>query len=204
MTRGRPRKCNPKDVLEVAMRSFWLNGYHEISLNDLSKVTGMAKPGFYSNFGDKEGLFQKALENYSEQIAEPMLADIMELPESTINVFRTFFFKMASTVTSSNIPNGCFISASFLECAQFPDKLRSVTLSLMDRQLVVFRNRIESALQLGELDQSTDVESLAQFLSSQTLAITGMARAGKDILILTKYIDIALSVLNNKSSTLEQ
>ncbi len=200
MPRGRPQKSNPADILQIAMSNFWTAGYSEISLNDLSKLTGMAKPGFYANFGNKEELFIKALQNYSETIAEPMLADLVQSPAPIADSFRALFIGIASTVTCADLPNGCFISASFLDAHQLPEKPRDFSQSLIDRQSLVFRQCLEAALERGELARDLNVEALAHFLTGQALAITGMARAGADMTRLTSFIDLAVSVLDEKGS----
>lgn len=195
MPRGRPQKSDPKKILHAAMNSFWHAGYNEISLNDLSKLTGMAKPGFYANFGDKQDLFIKTLEIYSESIAEPMLTSVLKSPAPISEVFRDLLIKIASTVTDADLPNGCFISVSFLDSDQLPDKVRAFSQSLIDRRLSVFRHRIEAAVKTGELDRGINIDALAQFFSGQALAVTGMARAGVDKETLFQLVDIAVSVL---------
>ena len=56
MVRGRPRKTDPESALDSAMMLFWKKGFEATSMSDLSEATGMAKPGLYATFGDKEAL----------------------------------------------------------------------------------------------------------------------------------------------------
>ncbi|MCV6624142.1 MAG: TetR/AcrR family transcriptional regulator [Cellvibrionaceae bacterium] len=61
---GRPRNFDVDDVLSTAVKLFWKQGYDGTSIRDLSKELGLSSPSLYAAFGDKEGLFLKAIEHY--------------------------------------------------------------------------------------------------------------------------------------------
>ena len=71
MSRGRPRKTDPDKALETAMKLFWKQGFEGTSMNDIAAATGMAKPGLYATFGDKEAVYAKALELGGTSEGEP-------------------------------------------------------------------------------------------------------------------------------------
>src|SRR3546814_8382790 len=59
--RGRPRKFNDDHVLRRAASLFQRQGYTATSLDELSEITGLARPSLYNAFGDKLSLYRKAL-----------------------------------------------------------------------------------------------------------------------------------------------
>jgi len=61
---ARTRSFDPAVALEDAMELFWAKGYEATSLDDLVAHTGVARAGLYAAFGDKHGLYVKALEHY--------------------------------------------------------------------------------------------------------------------------------------------
>ena len=81
---GRPREFDVDDALETAMELFWRKGYEGTSLTDLTEGMGITKPSLYGVFGNKEGLFLKALERYErtkmnffhEALKEPKARDV--------------------------------------------------------------------------------------------------------------------------------
>jgi TetR/AcrR family transcriptional regulator, transcriptional repressor for nem operon len=50
---------------------FWQKGFRETSLDQIAQVIGVKKPSLYAAFGDKEMLFRKVIERYSEKFSQP-------------------------------------------------------------------------------------------------------------------------------------
>ena len=64
---GRPRKFETHEVLTAALRVFLTRGYIGASVaQELTAAMGIARPSLYRFFGNKEGLFKRALELHSE------------------------------------------------------------------------------------------------------------------------------------------
>ena len=66
MPRGRPREFDVDQALDRALRVFWRKGYEGTTLPDLTRAMGINRPSLYAAFGNKEGLFRKALDRYAE------------------------------------------------------------------------------------------------------------------------------------------
>ena len=64
MPRGRPREFDTDAAVERAMGVFWSRGYHGTSLPDLLAATNLSRGSLYAAFGDKHGLFLRALDRY--------------------------------------------------------------------------------------------------------------------------------------------
>ena len=47
------------------MRLFWERGYEDTSISDLTTAMGIASPSLYAAFGDKQRLFEEAVERYA-------------------------------------------------------------------------------------------------------------------------------------------
>ncbi len=63
---GRPRSFETDKALDRALQVFWRKGYEGASLSDLTKAMGINRPSLYAAFGDKEALFRKALDRYTD------------------------------------------------------------------------------------------------------------------------------------------
>ncbi|MGI4812191.1 MAG: TetR/AcrR family transcriptional regulator, partial [Janthinobacterium lividum] len=83
---GRHRQFDEGEALEAALSVFWQKGYEGASFEDLTQATGVARPGLYSAFGNKEALFIKALDLYdakymgfmNEALSEPTSLKVVE------------------------------------------------------------------------------------------------------------------------------
>src|ERR1700753_2564254 len=67
LPRGRPREFDADAAIERAMGVFWSCGYHGTSLPDLLEATKLSRGSLYTAFGDKHGLFLRALDRYIDQ-----------------------------------------------------------------------------------------------------------------------------------------
>lgn len=71
---ARPRAFDEQQVLTSAMHAFRRSGYARTSVVDLEAATGLRTSSLYQAFGDKAGLFRRALEHYVEQVVQTRLS----------------------------------------------------------------------------------------------------------------------------------
>ena len=195
MARGRPRKTDPKQALEAAMQLFWEKGYEATSMNDLVAATGMAKPGLYATFGDKEALYGKALSHYFHELGAPLVEDLLQSPEPIDQVVRRFLETVADSVRGKQCPSGCFIANSVVESSGGPTALQDMARDFDAKRRAVFVRRFKKAKAEGELPAEADEKALAEFYAGQALALAVMGRAGASRTTLQRFIDTAMTVL---------
>nr|WP_325262958.1 TetR/AcrR family transcriptional regulator [uncultured Rhizobium sp.] len=75
-TRGRPRRFDADQGVEIAQKLFHARGYDAVGVADVTQALGINPPSFYAAFGNKAGLYARVLERYSLTAAIP-LADIL-------------------------------------------------------------------------------------------------------------------------------
>ncbi|WP_238062442.1 helix-turn-helix domain-containing protein [Psychrobacter sp. Ps3] len=54
-----------RQALEHAIALFWQKGFHATSLKDIEHALDMRPGSIYAAFGNKDGLFQEALDYYA-------------------------------------------------------------------------------------------------------------------------------------------
>src|SRR5580704_17828311 len=64
---ARRKEFDPEQALAKAMAVFWRLGYENTSLDLLLREMGIAKQSLYDTFGDKRGLYMKALAHYRRE-----------------------------------------------------------------------------------------------------------------------------------------
>jgi TetR/AcrR family transcriptional repressor of nem operon len=62
---ARPKSFDPEAVLDQAVELFRRRGYHGASLSLLVEHLGINRASLYDTYGDKEGLYLRALERYA-------------------------------------------------------------------------------------------------------------------------------------------
>lgn len=193
--RGRPRKTDPEVVLDSAMKVFWKQGFDGTSMNDLSLATGMAKPGLYATFGDKEMVYTKALARYFKEYGAPMVDDLIASPDPLETVVRRHLQQIAAFVIDKSRPGGCFAINSVVDCANRSPALEGLGQSIHESRRAAFVQRFRAAKMQGELSRDADPVALGEFFSGQVLALGVMGGGGDDVNSLNQLIDVAMTAL---------
>ncbi len=90
---ARPRAFDEQQVLTAAMHTFRRQGFARTSVVDLEHATGLRTSSLYQAFGDKTGLFRRALEHYVEQVVESRLTAHAG-PEATLDDLEQLFLTL--------------------------------------------------------------------------------------------------------------
>lgn len=77
---ARTKEYDRDDVLSKAVGLFWQQGYKASSMTDIVKATGLNTASMYKEFGDKDGLFEEALEHYRVHMIGPRMKILTEQP----------------------------------------------------------------------------------------------------------------------------
>ena len=77
---GRKKRYDRQDVLDKAMGLFWQKGYQATSMAEITQATGLNTASMYKEFGDKDGLFEGALEHYRGYVMSPRFKILTEAP----------------------------------------------------------------------------------------------------------------------------
>jgi AcrR family transcriptional regulator len=195
MARGRPRKTDPAAVLDTAMRVFWQKGFEATSMSDLVTATGMAKPGLYATFGDKEALFTQALTHYFNELGSPLLNDLSRSADPLHVVVRRSLDAVAASALDKAGPGGCFVVNSVVECAHGPGSLEELVRAFDRKRRSAFVDRFRAAQRRGELPGDVDAKAMGEFFAGQAVALAVMARTGANRKSLDRVIDVAMTVI---------
>ena len=71
---ARPRTFVESEVLEGAVALFREQGYEGTSVPELTERLGICRQSLYTAFGDKRGLYLRALERWGDRETEAKLA----------------------------------------------------------------------------------------------------------------------------------
>ncbi|MEZ0259481.1 MAG: TetR/AcrR family transcriptional regulator [Alphaproteobacteria bacterium] len=170
MTAGRPREFNTDEALDHALKVFWAKGYEGASLPDLTEAMGINRPSLYAAFGNKEELFRKALDRYTEE-AKKKRDEILSEPKVRV-ALEKMLYGIADGSACPKSPRGCLLVQGALSCG---DAAQSVKMELAQRRAqgeAAIRRRLEKALAEGDLPSSASAADLARFI---TCVIQGMA-----------------------------
>lgn len=195
MVAGRPREFDYDKALDQAIRVFWQKGYEGTSLPDLTDAMGINRPSLYAAFGNKEELFRKAIERYSESAAN-RARDLLSAPKIR-DAMENFLMASADAFVCKENPRGCLSVQGALVGSEAADAV--CTEAKTCRQMVsgVMAERFDRAIADGELPKGTDTAELARFYATiiQGMSVQSVGGAGcSDLKAIAKRALLALPV----------
>lgn len=195
MPRGRPRKTDLNEALNAITIAFWQNGFSGTSMTDLSEASGMAKPGLYAAFGDKEAIFEKALVHYFDTYGVPIFSRMLEARQHVLEDFREALHAVADLVLNNKTPAGCFLVNAMVDSTYGPVSHQEVVKGLRDRRNEGIRERLTKALARAEITADADIHRAVIFLGGQFSALAVLGRSGVAREELTTFIETGLQSL---------
>ncbi len=187
---GRPRAFDIDEALEKALQVFWRKGYLGASLTDLTEAMGINRPSLYATFGNKETLFRKALDRYSDR-QTAYLREALEEPTAR-RVIERMMHGVVDLVTNPCNPSGCLFAQSMLSCADPDDPLHEELAKRRMSGEIAIRDRFERALSEGDLPSDADPAALACFVVTVNFGMSVQAASGASRAELLQVVQTAL------------
>jgi AcrR family transcriptional regulator len=173
---GRPRAFDADEALEQAMRVFWDQGYEGASLTDLTGAMGISRTSMYAAFGNKEELFVRALERYTEGPASYGLRAVQE-PSAALVAAAVLKGSIEAT-TSPDFPAGCLSVQGSLAAGAHAREIREVLIAWRTEAFSRLRDRFERSVQEGDLPSDADPNLLARYVMTVSNGIAVQAATG--------------------------
>jgi TetR/AcrR family transcriptional repressor of nem operon len=171
----RPRGYVERDVVEAAKDAFWENGYGGTGIADLERSTGLNRSSLYLAFGSKRALLKQAIDAYTEDLPDPLLAP-MELGPPGLEAIVAFFSGVRGIVADQHRGRrGCLVVNTIAELCSRDDETDLWAAEFLDRLRRAFTRALKGAAARGEIDE-TSVARRARMLSSITFGIWLSAR----------------------------
>jgi AcrR family transcriptional regulator len=187
---GRPRAFNVEQALDRALEVFWRKGYEGATLCDLTGAMGIKPPSLYAAFGNKEGLFRKALDRYAETradferaaLAKPKLKDAIG----------TLLKGTADFLTEKCNPAGCLLVQGIAGAGEHDKCISDELCTRRAASEKMVRERLKRAKAEGELPRGADPAALARFVATVTQGMSVQAKAGATRAELRRVAETAL------------
>lgn len=176
---ARPREFDETAAVDSAMRAFWRLGYDATSVGELEKATGLSRISIYNTFGDKEGLFLRALDQY-HRFAQPIFEETISC--GGLAELESFFLQLSARSGADSPANyGCLMVNTVLDIRQATVPVREQIEVYRSMLLTAYTQALRNALKRGEMSATRrQLGDRAQFLvGSQWGALAVIRFAGE-------------------------
>lgn len=190
----RSKNFDIDQVLDHAVTAFWRKGYTATSVQDLLDEMGLNRGSLYATYGDKRQLFDAVVERYRQMVVAPRLL-ALESETAGITEIREFFDAFLSRTLDGQSRHGCLMTNTCVELAPHDPAMAAKTRQNLERIERAFTHALRNAQQRGELNSSSDPQSLGRFLTATLQGLQVMAKAGLPNAHLEDVVRTAMSIL---------
>ena len=160
-------------IIHESLKLFSLKGFSGTTIDDILKITGSSKGGFYNHFKTKDDLFFHVLEEAITIWRERNLTGIERDQKPITNVklflenFRDYYLK-----DSDNFPGGCVFITLLVELKdQNPRLAQEINKGFTGMKNMLLRF-FKLARNAGELKGDADIEAMTAIIFSGILGAT--------------------------------
>ncbi len=173
---GRHREFDEEEALDAALAVFWEKGYEGTSFDDLTCATHVARPGLYAAFGNKESLFFKALDRYSEKYASTLTRALQE--PTSFKVVASYLRETVRINTMYRSHPGCLGLNGAMACSAESEPIRLELVHRRARSEAALSARLKRAQKEADLPAASRPQTLARLVMSLAQGISVQAKAG--------------------------
>ncbi|MGI4764549.1 MAG: TetR/AcrR family transcriptional regulator [Janthinobacterium lividum] len=173
------------------MLVFWRHGYEATSLTDLTKAMGVTPPSIYAAYGDKKGLFLRAVQRYLTQPVSP--AEVIAQAPTAREAARLMVEGSALAFTGEATPPGCLLASSAIACSDDAADVREELASLRRGIEACLRDKIAQDVRAGAMAADTDAETLAAYVTAVIQGLSTLARDGAPREKLIRIAQVAMA-----------
>jgi AcrR family transcriptional regulator len=152
---------------------------------------GINRPSLYATFGNKEALFRKALDRYTE-MSGCWIKGALEQPTAR-GVVEMLFRSVVSPPPGAEQGQGCMLVQSALVCSAEADAVRKDVLNRRRAVEMLLRERFERARREGDLPINANPVALAKYVATFQHGLAVQLAGGTAREDLRAAVEIALN-----------
>ena len=194
--KGRPRNYDSAAALDKIMAQFWRKGYTATSLDELAAETDMRKPSLYAAFGNKERLYQLAMDRFGE-IAQAHYTTALapKTPSEPLTARLTRWLQATVTLyTGEHGPAGCMVLSTAAAEVYDPAIRKRLQEVIAAQEMMVLDCLNEEKTALRDPDSAP---LLAKTLTAFLHSISLRARAGESAEQLAEMVRAGQLILQS-------
>lgn len=145
------------------MGVFWSFGYHATSLPDLLEATKLSRGSLYAAFGDKHGLFLRALDRYIDDALSRLDSDLDPM-KNALDGLRNCLAGYVDRTTGSVGKRGCLVVATAMELAAHDIEVEQRIRQFFEAMETRLTRALARAKVAGELADGVEPANAARLL----------------------------------------
>jgi AcrR family transcriptional regulator len=157
----RPRTFDESEVVAAARDEFWSRGYAATSVDDLTAATGLGKGSLYGAFGDKHGLFLRALDDYVTTALGDVCAQLRDPKYPAYDRLIRHIRAQAKAIAADKSRRGCMMAKSAAELGATDETVEQTVARAYATWTAELVDSIKEAQRAGAIDKKQNPQVLA-------------------------------------------
>lgn len=193
--RGRPRAFEEDRVLDAAIKTFASNGFTAASLSELTAATGLSAGSLYKAFGDKDGVFARALRRYIA-LHEAELIDVLGSAGCAREKIEAILRLYASWSQDEPGRTGCLVIAGIGEIDLLAAPAAAALRDVLERRRELLADLVVEGQQDGSVRTTASPGVVADLMLSLTQGMRVVGKGGLFPGQAEPLVTLALRVLD--------
>lgn len=174
-------------LLQAGMRVVHARGFGGASVRDVVQAAGVPQGSFTNHFKSKEAFGLAVVELYAADAQALALATLGDDALPPLRRLRAYFERATHRDADGGLASGCLLGNLTAEANDCGDAIRRRVVEALARTQAAIAGCLRAALQLGEIDASTDCEETAAFVLAAFHGALLLAKAQRSALPLERF-----------------
>jgi AcrR family transcriptional regulator len=136
------RQFDEDALLEVALMTFWQNGFAGTSMIDVAQATGVLRGSLYNAYGGKERLFLLAFERYASRFLDSV-RQALSSPDPAV-ALNALFKRIIANMSEGAPTRGCLTTKTAIELPLAGKAIEARLKRLLEDFTALLRNALST------------------------------------------------------------
>jgi TetR/AcrR family transcriptional repressor of nem operon len=182
-----PRPSLRSHIVESALVEFHSRGFHNCSVEDITRAAGVPKGSFYNHFASKDALAIEALQQYQARSVW-RTTDDADLPPLTR--LRNRFEATRDVMIQRDFTRGCLIGNMGTELADLNPGVAAEVRASLDFLSAATADLLRDAQRAGDLAAHHDPDVLGAFITDAWEGVVLRTKVSKSVLPIDGFFAI--------------
>ena len=177
-----------ENILEAASRLIHIRGFHNTSIDDILRESGVGKGNFYYYFKSKDELGYATLDRSLERIREDVLEETFRPERNPWEQLHAFLEALVKRAAQTGCKGGCPLGNLALEMSDVHEEFRHRLTQAFEQVQARLEEALERARIEGSLKPDADIPRLARFILAGFEGAILLGKLYKDPEIMAEVI----------------
>ena len=157
---------------------FWRRGYDGAGLNELENAMGIRRKSLYDTFGNKRGVYLRALEDYTGDVIDKIRRGLLDERHAPLENLERVLIRLGRHHASPR-GLGCMLGVALGQVAPDDKELRFVLSGHLDRLTDGFERIVREGQADGSIRDDVDAGESAAALTALVQGVALIGRSGR-------------------------